>query len=577
MILGIDLGTTHSLGAVLGPDGPRLIPNALGEILTPSVVGIDLNGEVLVGRAAQELQVLHPERCASVFKRHMGSDRTFRLVERSFTAEQLSTLVLQSLKADAERDLGKRMDRVVITVPAYFNDDQRQATIRAGRTAGFHVERIVNEPTAAAIAYGVHDSQTDQIAAVFDLGGGTFDISLVEIFEGAIEIRASCGECFLGGEDFTRGLAARLIERQGETFERVEMDSPKRVARLIQQCERAKRQLSRADSVEIRLPRADGAFDERTPSAVVTRAEFERWMEPILSRVESPVRRSLGDAKLSRHNIDNVILVGGATRMPMVIERVTQLFGREPQHRLNPDEVVALGAAVLGGIIGRDESLDDVVVTDVCPFTLGVEISKDFGGETRGGYFLPIIHRNTTIPVSRVERVQTISPNQTEVRVRVFQGESRKVEGSLSLGEFVVRGIPRGPSGQSIDIRFTYDLNGVLEVEATVVETESKHGLVIAQHARGLSAQEIAEAVTKMADLKHHPREDAVNRFLLKRAERLFEELPRGEREELTRILDGFESSLDRQDDAATIGQWRDLLSEFLKRVDGGEGSHDES
>jgi len=579
MIIGIDLGTTNSLVAHMAEGGPRLIPNALGETLTPSVVGIDESGEVLVGRAALEWQVLHPERCAAVFKRYMGMDRTLKAGKHEFTPEQLSSLVLKSLKADAEAHLGHSVERAVITVPAYFNDNQRKATIRAGQIAGLQVERILNEPTAAAIAYGLHEAGSDRVVAVIDLGGGTFDVSIVEVFEGTIEVRASSGECFLGGEDFTRTLAAKVLEGRGILFEKAEMESPQLLSRLIQQCERRKRLLSQQEQVELRIPDKQGNLPEDAATVTVTRQQFQQWTDHLLARMELPIRRCLGDAQLGRMNIDEVLLVGGATRMPALVDRATQIFGRVPRQSINPDEVVALGAAVQAGLIQRHAGLNDFVVTDVCPFTLGIAISKQFGREIRSGYFLPIISRNTTIPVSRVERVQTVQPNDTEINVQVYQGESRRTQGNLKLGELQVRGIPPGPAGQEVDIRFTYDLNGVLEVEATVVATKAKATLVLTQHAKGLSQNEVEAAVAKMAPLKHHPREDAANRFLLKRAERLFEELSRDARDHLSRLLDGFETALDEQSDREAISRWREALTEFVQRhdADGDEGEpHDD-
>jgi molecular chaperone HscC len=566
-IVGIDLGTTNSAVACMDEDLPRLIPNALGEVLTPSVVGIDLDGRTIVGRAAKELQVLHPDRCAAVFKRKMGSDWTVELGGKTFTPEELSSLVLRALKEDAEAHLGGPVDRAVITVPAYFNEHQRKATLNAGRIAGFHVERILNEPTAAALAYGQEDANTERVLLVFDLGGGTFDVSVVDVMEGALEVRASSGEGFLGGEDFTRTLAARILDRRGLMFEQVEMKSPLLVSRLIQQCESAKMALTRNESVAVRVPRADGLFDDNAPSETVTREDFRRWTDHVLARVETPIRRALGDAGLKRSDIDEVILVGGATRMPSVVDRVTTLFGKPPLRKLNPDEVVALGAAIQAGLIARDSSLEELVVTDVAPFSLGVEISKQLGIEQRPGYYLPIISRNTTIPVSRAQLVSTVQPNQTEVKVNIYQGEGRRVEENLLLGEFKVTGIPRGPAGQGVEIRFTYDLNGVLEVEATIVETKKKVSHVVTRHAKGMTPKQIADAVVAMEALKTHPREEATNRFLLRRAERVYAELSPDIRLMLGDLLDGFEASLDMGERDA-IERHRTALSEFLERHD---------
>jgi molecular chaperone HscC len=574
-ILGIDLGTTNSAAAYLADDGPRLVPNAVGEVLTPSVVGLDPDGNLLVGRAAKELQVLHPERCAGLFKRHMGSDWTVQLAGRTFKPEELSGLVLRSLKQDAEAHFGEPVERAVITVPAYFNDQQRKATLHAGRIAGLHVERILNEPTAAALAYGFHEARDEKVLLIFDLGGGTFDVSVVELFEGTLEVRASAGESFLGGEDFTRTLAARVLEGQGRPFERTELGAPRLVSRLIQQCEIAKCRLSRQESATVRLPEKDGGFRDDAPQVVVTREQFQKWTAAILARVELPIRRVLGDAGLKRDGIDEVILVGGATRMPAVVERVTGLFGKPPHRRLNPDEVVARGAAVQAGLFARAAGVEDLVVTDVCPFTLGVAVCKQFGVERRDGYFLPVLNRNTTIPVSRVERVGTTEPNQTEVVVKIYQGEGRRVEGNLFLGEFTVKGIPRGPAGQEVDIRFTYDLNGVLEVEATVVETRRKFTHVVTRYARGLSPRQVTQAMKDMEKLKAHPREESVNRLLLQRAERLYQELSPEGREVLGRLLDGFETALALQEPGA-IERNRQALQEFLDRHDAGDTGYGE-
>jgi molecular chaperone HscC len=575
-IIGIDLGTTNSAAAWLADDGPKLIPNAVGGTLTPSVVGLDSDGKLVVGAAAKELQVLHPERCTCLFKRHMGSDWTAELPGRTFTPEELSSLILAALKADAEAYFKGPVGRAVITVPAYFNDRQRKATLAAGRIAGFEVERIFNEPTSAALAYGFHEANEDKTLLIFDLGGGTFDVSIVELFEGTIEVRSSAGESFLGGEDFTRTLAARVLQTQGLTFERAELAAPRQVSRLIQQCEVAKCKLSREESVTVRIPDKDGNFADDGPTVAVTREQFENWTQHILNRIELPIRRVLGDAKLSREKVDEVILVGGATRMPQVVRRVTDLLGKPPQRRLNPDEVVALGAAVQAGLFAKSKGVDDLVVTDVAPFTLGVEVAKDFGHERRSGYFLPVIERNTTIPVSRCQRVGTVEPNQTVIKVKIYQGESRRVEDNLCLGEFEVAGIPRGPAGQEVDIRFTYDLNGVLEVEATIVETGRAMSHVITRHAKGLTPDQVKTAVREMAKLKTHPREEQANRLLLRRAERLYQELSEDRREELGRLLDGFEAALAMQD-ADVIARHFEALELFLSvHDDDGAGDGDD-
>ncbi len=567
MIIGIDLGTTNSVAARMTDDGPVLIPNALGEVLTPSVVGIDEQGSLLVGQAAREYQVLQPERCAALFKRHMGSDWNFEVDGKSFTPEQLSSLVLRTLKEDAEAHFEESIERAVITVPAYFNDLQRKATIHAGDLAGLQVDRIINEPTAAAIAYGFHETQDDKTVVVFDLGGGTFDVSVVELFEGTIEVRASSGESFLGGEDFTKTMASRVLQSHGMMFERAELDAPAMVSRVLQQCERAKRLLSSRASTQIRMPNKSGEITDDAAKVEISRQQFDEWTQHVLAGIDLPIRRGLGDANLKRNDIDEVVLVGGATRMPAVVQRVGEIFQQPPHSRLNPDEVVALGAAVQAGLIEQRKSLDEMVVTDVAPFTMGIEITRRIGTQYKGGYYLPIINRNTTIPASRVERVQTLQSNQTSVAVEIYQGECRKVKDNLLLGKFEVKGVPRGPAGQSVDVRFTYDLNGVLEIEAEIVETKKKSRLIITKHAHGLSDRQVNLAVEQMQDLKTHPREETENRFLLKRAERVYQELPLSEREFLADLIDGFEDALEMQEEDL-IDRHRDNLREFLDRFE---------
>jgi len=567
MILGIDLGTTNSAAAYLTEDGPRLIPNALGEPLTPSVVGVDPSGEILIGRAAKELQVTHPERCASAFKRKMGTDWTTELAGHRFTPEKLSSLVLKSLKDDAQAFFGHPVLQAVITVPAYFNEHQRKATIEAGKIAGLDVLRILNEPTAAAIAYGFHESREEKTLVVIDLGGGTFDVSVVDMFEGTVEVRASSGDSFLGGEDFTACLTARVLETQGFLFEHAETQHPLLVARMRSLCETAKCRLSHEECVKIRVANMRGELPDGSPEVSVAREQFETWIEAILRRTDLPIQRALSDGQAQPAQVDEVILVGGATRMPAFVRRLQERFQREPRHRLDPDQVVALGAAVQAGLIGRSAAVNDLVVTDVAPFTLGVAISKRFGLEYRHGYMLPVIHRNTTIPVSRTRQVATIEANQTSLKVQVYQGENRMVEHNLLLGELTLDGIPRGPANQEIEIRFTYDLNGILEVEALIVATQRKVARVITRHARGLSPQEIERAVAELQRLKTTPRDQALHRALLKRAHRLYQELPLEEQHCLGQLLDGFEEALELADKEA-IQQFVAALQEFLDQRD---------
>ncbi len=567
MIVGIDLGTTNSLVAWLSPEGPQLIPNSLNERLTPSAVGIDHDGKLLIGKPAKELQVVAPDRCATIFKRMMGTDRTMSVAGKAFRAEELSSLVLKSLKADAEKFLAQDVDEAVITVPAYFSDLQRKATIHAGQLAGFNVRRIINEPTAAAIAYGLHELKQERVALVFDLGGGTFDVSILDQFESTLEIRSSAGEIFLGGEDFTRNLANQLLVSKGLNFEHAETRTPKLISRLLHECESAKRRLSSGADTVVRFPDNDGQISEKSESIAVTAESFRSWTASLLAKTRLPLQRAMSDAGLTRQQINDVILVGGATRMPQISEMLTEVFGRVPRCTLDPDHVVALGAAIQGGLVHLDKAVTEMVVTDVCPFTLGVEISKDVAGTSREGYFSPLISRNSTIPVSRMEEFFTVHANQTSVNIRVFQGESRRVEDNLFLAEFELKGIPRGPAGQRITIRFTYDLNGVLEVEAGAGDSGAKASCVITRHAQNLTDAQLKQALEKLQELKADPREDQVNRHLIKRAERIYQELSGDPRRLLETLLGGFEEALAMQDPSA-IETNRSALEKFLAHFD---------
>ena len=563
-IIGIDLGTTNSLCGVFLGEQPRLIPNSLGKKLTPSVVAVLEDGQVLVGEAARDLRVTQPERCASTFKRLMGSDARVEIAGRAFTAPELSSLVLGSLKHDAEKFLGEEVTEAVITVPAYFNDNQRKATKVAGELAGLKVRRIINEPTAAALTYGFHDRQAEKKLIVVDLGGGTFDVTLMEVFEGTLEIISTSGESFLGGEDFTNRLVSLILQKQGLQFEIAEMQQPLRVSRLRQLCEDAKRKLADEDEVQVKLPDESGVVPDDAKTVKINRQAFAAAVKPLLDRIAGPIGKALRDGRTEADEVEDVILVGGATRMLPLQHFVHDYFGSEPQCLYDPDHVVCLGAAVQAALIADNRAVDDMVMTDVCPFTLGVDTAKDMGGQIRSGYFVPIIHRNTTIPVSKEHVFSTISPNQTEVQVDVYQGENRKVEKNLKIGELRVTGIPPGPAGQEVFIRFTYDLNGLLEVEAYVGNTDRKFRTVLTQHAADLTDKELDEAVANLQTLKYYPREDMANQKLLRYAERMVGEISPFQREQFEAAIDMFEQAMasgDRETVEAARGTLEQVLS----------------
>jgi molecular chaperone HscC len=543
MIIGIDLGTTHSLAAVWKDGRPQLVVNPLGTYLTPSCVSIDEDGSVLVGQAARDRLQTHPGSTAALFKRYMGSDKTFQLGARSYRPEELSSLVLRSLKADAEALLGEAVTEAVITVPAYFSDSQRKATRIAGQLAGLKVERLVNEPTAAALAYGLHQDEESTQFLVFDLGGGTFDVSILEMFEGVMEVRATAGDNFLGGEDFANAIVELFFAETGLP-EAARQDGGF-MQQLVSRAEMAKRALSDSESAAVSL-----YWHDREHTLALTQERFRDISAPLLARLRAPVERALRDASIRAGEIDNVVLAGGATRSPIVRQLVTRMFGRFPAMAINPDEVVALGAAVMAGLKARDAALKEVVMTDVCPYTLGVEtVHRMPGGGEVDGYFSPIIERNTVVPASRVKRYLPVREGQRMLKLEVFQGEARLVRDNIALGSLEVP-LPRGPNVEpNVEVRFTYDVNGLLEVEATVLATAEVHRLVIQGNSGVLSELEIAARLKQLAELKIHPRDKAENRALVAQAERVFQQLRGDARERLGDEISRFELVLETQDE----------------------------
>ena len=432
MIIGIDLGTTNSAAGIWRDGEAVLIPNSLGDLLTPSAVSLADDGSVLVGAAARDRQPTHPERTATAFKRLMGTQKQIRLGRKDFSAEDLSALVLRSLKADAEAWLDAPVEAAIITVPAYFNDRQRKATRRAGELAGLRVERLINEPTAAALAHGLHERGDKQPFLVFDLGGGTFDVSIVEIFSGIIEVRSSAGDNRLGGEDFNDVLVELARPRLPGLGAQASDSRLQEVMRAA--AERTRRALTDATEAEMAF-----VWDGEAHRLAVTAAEFEAAAEPLLARLRDPVLRSLRDSNIRSEDLSEIVLVGGATRMPAVRRAVTRMFGRFPAGTVHPDHAVALGAAVQAGLKMRDSALDEIRLTDVCPFTLGVDVAwRDRSGTLHTGVFAPILERNTAIPASRVHAFATMSDNQRLVEFGIYQGEARHVSGNVKLGSMRV-------------------------------------------------------------------------------------------------------------------------------------------
>ncbi|HET7370651.1 MAG TPA: molecular chaperone HscC, partial [Gammaproteobacteria bacterium] len=542
-ILGIDLGTTNSLAAIWRNGHAELIPNSLGETLTPSAVGLSEAGDILVGRAARERLVTHPQLTAAAFKRYMGSDRKVNLGDRGFRSEELSALVLKALKEDAEHFLGEPVSEAVISVPAYFNDTQRKATRVAGELAGLDVGRLINEPTAAALAYGLHQRDKETRFLVFDLGGGTFDVSILELFEGVMEVHASAGDNALGGEDFVDVLVDAFL--RVNKLGRKDLPATE-LNRLRAQMEKAKRALNQEPAVEVQL--RDG---RDTLNWTVTQADYEKLSQPLLDRLRGPVERALRDSGMAVGDIDEVVLVGGSTRKMIVQKLVARMFGRLPLRQLNPDEVVARGAAVQAVLKARDGMLKDVVLTDVCPYSLGIETGSAEHGQPVVMQFEPIIERNTIIPASRMKTFYPLQDYQPVVTVKVYQGESRLVADNVFLGHLDVR-LPRKRREDSgVDVRFTYDINGLLEVETRVLETDAVATLVIEQTKGAMTPDEIRKRLASLAELKLHPRNDVQNQAILNRANRLYEELLGSEREQVGTLIGQFMAVLEEQDPQA--------------------------
>ena len=517
-IIGIDLGTTNSAFAYMVAGKPEVITNSEGDRTTPSVVAITKKGDRLVGKVAQRQRVTNPENTIYGIKRLMGrkfndkevqndmKNAAYKIVDKGgnvavelggekYTPERISAMILSKIKADAEAFLGEKVTEAVITVPAYFDDSQRQATKDVGKIAGLEVRRIVNEPTAAAMAYGLEKNE-DQKIVVFDLGGGTFDVSVLELGDGVFEVKSTNGDTHLGGEDFDNKIVDYIL-KDFEANNGIDLrKDAAAMQRIKDEAEKAKKELSTAAEVEINLPYITADADgPKHLELTLTRAKLEELVSDLLDQLDGPVNRALKDANLKPSDIDEVVMVGGMTRMPAVVERVKKLFGKDPMQGVNPDEVVAVGAAIQGGVLAGD--VKDILLLDVTPLTLGIE--------TMGGVRTPLIDRNTTIPTSKSEVFSTAADNQNQVEIHVLQGEREFARDNKSLGRFILDGIAPAPRGvPQIEVTFNLDANGILNVTAKDKGTGKEQSITI-QNSGNMSKEDIERA---QKDAEAHASED---------------------------------------------------------------------
>lgn len=568
-IIGIDLGTTNSAFAYMVAGKPEVITNAEGDRTTPSVVAVTKKGERLVGKVAQRQRVTNPKNTIYGIKRLIGrkfDDKEvqrdldimpYRIVKKGsgvaveldgkeYTPEEISAMILSKIKADAEAFLGEKVTEAIITVPAYFDDSQRQATKDAGKIAGLEVKRIINEPTAAALAYGLESKKDEQIV-VFDLGGGTFDVSILELGDGVFEVKSTNGDTHLGGEDFDNVIVNYLLDEFKKESGIDIKDDAAAMQRVKDEAEKAKKELSSATSTDINLPFLTADADgPKHFEHTLTRAKLEELVEPLLNRLAEPVEKALKDAKLKASDIDEVVMVGGMTRMPAVVERVKKIFGREPMQGVNPDEVVAVGAAVQGGVLQGD--VKDILLLDVTPLSLGIE--------TMGGVSTKLIDRNTTIPTSKSEVFSTASDNQPQVEIHVLQGEREMAADNKSLGRFILDGIAPAPRGvPQIEVTFNLDANGILNVTARDKGTGKEQSITI-QNSGNMSKEDIEKA-QKEAEL--HAEEDKKKRDAVDTKNRLENTIYQAEK-----MVDEHKDKI-TDDDKETVKKAVETAKEVLK------------
>ncbi|MBO4358925.1 MAG: molecular chaperone HscC [Erysipelotrichaceae bacterium] len=565
MLIGIDLGTTNSSAACFIDGRVQIIPNRLGRKLTPSIVSIDDSDHVMVGETAREYGILHPERTASVFKRAMGTAKIYDLGDHSFSPEELSSFVLRSLREDAETYLKEPVREAIISVPAYFNDRQRKATVRAGELAGLKVTRIINEPTASAIAYGMGEQGKSERCLVLDLGGGTFDVTVLEYYRNIMEVYAIAGDNHLGGEDFTQVLYEMFMERTGLDQDLLSFRDLKYIYKAAEIC---KCSFCQSDVALMNVTIGDKRYAESFQLS-----DYEHRCQPLLERLRKPIEKALNDARITFDDLDEILLTGGAVRLPIIGVYVDRICGIKTVTIDEPETSVVIGAALQCAMKERDAQIEEVILTDVCPFTLGTEVIKDNGSFEIPGVYLPIIERNTVIPVSRKQTVYTARDNQQFVTVKILQGESRIAANNLSLGELTVE-VPIGPKGQeAIEVTYTYDIDALLEVQVKVLSTGTEKKVVIQDEKHEESESEKISRMKRLEYLKFNPREDEDNMLVLLRADRVYEESLSRDREDIEKLVEAMQSALNEKN-IMMIEIARKKLSELLDELETGKDDH---
>lgn len=550
-IIGIDLGTTNSLACVYQEEKMTLIPNSLGEVLTPSVVSINEEGNICVGAIAKERLISHPQNSAASFKRYMGTNKRFNLLGKEFTPQELSSFVLRQLKEDAERFLGEEVSEAVISVPAYFNDNQRYATKEAGRLAGIKVERLVNEPSAAALAASRISGEEEGSYLIFDFGGGTLDISIVDYFDNVIEIIAVSGDNYLGGDDFDEIIARKFCEINQMLYDELDLQSKATLRRLAEICKRKMTNESEAELI----------YGEDKKNLLLNHILLAELSEEIFSRISKAINNVLKDSERTIEDIDEIVLVGGSSKMPVVTFYLQAFLGKKPCVIGKPDEIVAFGVGIYAGIKARKESIKDLVLTDICPFTLGTNINNYT--DEKNPIMSPIIERNSILPNSKTRLYTNSYDNQAEIRFGIYQGEEYYCKENIELGSINLKILPVPKGNACLEVTFTYDINGILEVEVIDHQMKQMKRKIITSDNLRMSEEEIEQRLKELKTYKLMPQGGIRTKLVLARGERLFAQLLGKKRQIVADAMSQFQNILTTQNDQQIINKLKEIETLF--------------